>query len=75
MSLPAQLRLPPLLSGPDDVALRALELYFRPGPSSTGFTGRWFDTWDPDGRRSESRDRFTDADLSPDPPLGDPPVA
>ncbi len=60
----AQLRLPPLLSDPDDEALQALERYFRPGPSSTGFTGRWFDTWDPDGRRSESLDRFTDADLT-----------
>lgn len=65
MSLPAaQLRLPPLLSGPDGDALRALERYYRPGPSSTGFTGRWFDTWDPDGRRSENADRFTDTDLT-----------
>ncbi len=65
MTMPvSQLRLPGLLLGSDEEALRALRTYFRAAPSGSGYTGRWFDTWDPDGRRVADLDCFTDADFT-----------
>lgn len=52
---------PALLPGNEADAVALLRRYYE--DTSPGFTGRWFDTWNPDGARSENADRFTSDDL------------
>lgn len=56
------LTLPPALqTGREADAVALLRRYY--GIGHPGFTGRWFDTWDPAGRRRADADRFTSADV------------
>ncbi len=56
------LTLPPALqSGHEADAVAMLRRYY--GHDQPGFTGRWFDSWDPAGRRRVDADRFTSDDV------------
>lgn len=56
------LTLPPALqTGNEADAVALLRRYY--GQGHPGFTGRWFDTWDPAGRRQADVDRFTSDDV------------
>ena len=50
-----------LQPGNEQQAVDLLRQYY--GLVGPGFTGRWFDTWDPSGRRANDADCFTSDDL------------
>ncbi|PKW25721.1 DUF6308 family protein [Phycicoccus duodecadis] len=63
---PTTFRRPAVLApGREDEAARHLRRYVDVSTAGTpsGFTGAFFDGWDPDGRRAEDADRFTADDL------------